>query len=181
MRFLPFIGLILMLSSCTGIPQGATPVQPFYLNRYLGTWYEIARLDHSFERGLSHVTAQYSQNPDGSVKVVNSGFNAEKNRWQTATGVAKWAAAENQGWLKVSFFRPFYGTYLIVALDEQAYQYALVVGPNTDYLWILARTPQLAPAIQQQLLAKAQALGFNTQNILFVEHSRPPATPKPSA
>jgi apolipoprotein D and lipocalin family protein len=106
-----------LLQSCTGTPEGVEVVTDFELDRYLGTWYEIARLDHSFERGLSNVTANYSMRDDGGVKVVNRGFNTEKSEWDEATGKAYFVGESDIGQLKVSFFGPFYGGYNIVELD----------------------------------------------------------------
>ena len=121
---------MLFLAGCTGVPEGITPVTGFQLERYLGKWYEIARLDHSFERGLSHVTAEYSMRPDGGVKVLNRGFSAEKNRWKEAEGRAYFADGPGKGHLKVSFFGPFYGAYVILELDKENYQYSLLCGPD---------------------------------------------------
>ena len=165
--------LAIMLSACTGAPEGVEGVSGFDLNRYLGTWYEIARLDHGFERGLSNVTATYSLREDGGVKVVNRGYNAEKEEWDEAEGKAYFLGDEDVGQLKVSFFGPFYGGYNIVELDKEGYQYSLVVGPDRSYLWILARTPDLDDAILDRLVAKARELGFPTDELIMVEHKKP--------
>ena len=162
-----------LLQSCTGTPEGVEVVTDFELDRYLGTWYEIARLDHSFERGLSNVTANYSMRDDGGVKVVNRGFNTEKSEWDEATGKAYFVGESDIGQLKVSFFGPFYGGYNIVELDDSAYQYSLVAGPDRSYLWILSRTPQMDSTVLQQLIAKADALGFPTNELIMVEQSAP--------
>ena len=165
--------LMLFVSACTGIPEGVSPVTDFSLNRYLGTWYEIARLDHSFERGLERVTAEYSVREDGGIRVVNQGYNSSKQRWEIAEGKAYFTAGSDVGRLKVSFFGPFYGGYNIIDLDHDSYQYALVSGPDTSYLWILARQPDLDPLIIEQLLAKASGYGFDTSQMIFVSHSVP--------
>ena len=157
-----------LLVSCTGIPPNVEPVENFELNRYLGTWYEIARLDHSFERGLSHVTAQYSLRDDGGVKVVNRGFKADENAWKKATGKAYFISDPDFGRLKVSFFGPFYGAYNIIALDRARYQYSLVCGPNRSYLWILSRSKNMDRAILERLIGKAKSLGFATEKLIFV-------------
>ena len=159
------------LGGCLGIPDNLKPVEDFELDRYLGTWYEIARLDHSFERGLSNVSAQYSQR-DGGVTVVNRGYNVSKGEWKEAVGKAFFIGDPSIGQLKVSFFGPFYGAYNIVALDQETYQWALVVGPDTDYLWILARGTKLEEATKDQILATASSYGFNTDELIFVEHDR---------
>ena len=160
------------LTGCLGIPENVKPVQNFELNRYLGTWYEIARLDHSFERGLSNVTAQYSPRDGGGVTVVNRGFDVSKNHWKDAVGKAFFIGDNSIGQLKVSFFGPFYGAYNIVALDQETYQWSLVVGPDTDYLWILARTTQLEKNTIDQLLLLARSYGFNTDELIFVDHNK---------
>ena len=164
------LALLLFLSGCTGIPEGVSPVTDFDVNRYLGTWYEIARLDHSFERGLEQVTAEYSLRDDGGIRVLNKGYNSAKQRWEQAEGKALFMGDNKVGRLKVSFFGPFYGGYNIIDLDHEAYQYALVSGPNTSYLWILARQPDLDAAIVRRLLEKASAYGFETSQMIFVAH-----------
>jgi len=160
------------LSGCLGIPEGVKPVQDFEIERYLGTWYEIARLDHSFERGLSNVTAEYSLRDDGGVRVINRGFKTSANKWDEAEGKAYFVDDKTLGKLKVSFFGPFYGAYNVIALDEQAYQWSLVVGPDTGYLWILSRTPVLEQAIIDQLISKAKSHGFDTDKLIFVSQEQ---------
>jgi apolipoprotein D and lipocalin family protein len=157
-------------SGCTGSPDGVTVVTGFEIDRYLGTWHEIARLDHSFERGLSAVTANYSLRDDGGVHVVNRGYNDQSGEWDEAIGKAYFVGASDVGQLKVSFFGPFYGGYNIVELDKSDYQYSLVAGPDRDYLWILSRTAQMQPDILQSLVNKARELGFATDELIFVEH-----------
>ena len=167
------ITLAMMLTGCsTAPPAGLSSVTPFEVNRYLGKWYEIARLDHSFERGLTDVSATYALKSDGSLEVINRGFNTKKNEWKSATGRALFTGNQNQGSLKVSFFGPFYGGYHVLALDQTGYQWALVSGPDREYLWILARTKVLAPAIRDQLVADAKKMGFATDKLIWVEHTR---------
>jgi apolipoprotein D and lipocalin family protein len=156
----------LLLSGCASTPKGAQPVTGFDLNRYLGTWHEVARLDHIFERGLTGVTAEYSLRDDGGVKVINRGYSAKKGKWKQAEGRAYFTGEKTVGQLKVSFFRPFYGGYNIIDLDAD-YGYALVVGPNTKYMWILARGQELPKATLDRLIARAGALGFKTDNLIF--------------
>ena len=163
-------GLTFLLAGCTGLPDGVTPVDHFQLERYLGTWYEIARLDHSFERGLSQVSAEYSLNADGSVKVINRGYSAGNNKWKQAEGKAYFVKRPDQGFLKVSFFGPFYGSYIILELDHKNYAHALVCGPNRSYLWILARSPKISDEVKNSLVAKAAALGFQTGNLIYPRH-----------
>ena len=170
MRPLLTFCLLLSLWACTSAPKGVEPVKGFELERYLGTWFEIARLDHSFERGLSRVTANYRLADDGGVKVINRGYNAETGKWQEAEGKAYFVKDRSTGHLKVSFFGPFYGAYIIVALDKDDYQYALVSGPDREYLWILARQPALDQALLDKLLARARELGYPTDKLIWVEH-----------
>lgn len=162
--------LICLLTGCVGIPENVKPVDNFKLEKYLGQWYEIARLDHSFERGLSRVTANYSLRPDGSVKVINRGYSAKDNKWKEAVGKGYFVQRPDQGYLKVSFFRPFYGSYVVFALDHENYQYALVCGPDKSYLWLLARSPKINEDLKNDLIAKAKAAGFDTDKLIFVNH-----------
>lgn len=159
----------LLLSACTGMPAGVTPVKEFDLNRYLGKWYEIARLDHSFERGLEQVTADYSLNPNGSVRVVNRGYSTTKKKWSESVGKAKFVQDASTGYLKVSFFGPFYGSYVVFELDKQGYQYAFVSGPDTSYLWLLSRQKTIAPEIKERFIQRANEIGFDTSKLIFVK------------
>lgn len=162
--------LALLLGGCVGMPDTVRPVENFQLERYLGTWYEIARLDHSFERGLSRVSAEYSLREDGGVRVVNRGYNAMTGKWEQAEGKAFFVEDPQTGFLKVSFFGPFYGAYVIFELDHEGYRHAVVSGPDTSYLWILAREKRLDDALRRELMAKAAARGFDTSALIFVEH-----------
>ncbi len=166
---------LLLLAACTSVPEGITPVSHFQLDRYLGKWYEIARLDHSFERGLSDVSAQYRLLPDGKLEVINRGYRAEKGDWKEAIGKAVFLGDPTLGSLKVSFFGPFYGGYHVAALDERDYRWALVVGPSRDYLWILARERRLPADVREQLLKKASQLGFDISRLIWVGQDRPDA------
>lgn len=160
---------LLALNGCVGIPDGVAPVENFNLGKYLGTWYEVARLDHSFEEGLSRVTAEYSLMDDGGVRVVNRGWSAEDSSWKEAEGKAYFVDREDQGYLKVSFFGPFYGSYVIIELDREHYTYALVCGPKKSYLWLLSRTPVMHRDLRDSLVAKAAAMGFEVDKLIFVE------------
>ena len=164
---------VVIQSGCAGIPDGMQAVDGFDLDRYLGTWYEVARLDHSFERGMSNVTANYSMREDGGVSVVNRGYKVEKGEWNEATGKAYFIGDADVGQLKVSFFGPFYGGYNILELDKDDYQYALVSGPNRGYLWILARSPNLSQPILSSLVNKARELGFPVNELIYVDHKAP--------
>ncbi|MFN7957143.1 MAG: lipocalin family protein [Holophagaceae bacterium] len=152
-------------AGCTRLPEGIRPIQHFDLPRYLGEWHEVARLDHRFERGLTRVTATYSLNADGSVKVVNRGWNARKGQWKEAEGRAVLVGSSQEGRLKVSFFGPFYGAYTIMALEPE--RYSMICGPDRSYFWILSREPRLDPATLQGLIAQAKALGFATDQLIY--------------
>lgn len=162
--------LMLLLSGCVRKPQGVQPVQPFELPRYLGKWYEIARLDHSFESGLQQVTAEYSMRDDGGIKVVNKGFDVKEGAWKSVEGKAYFVEEPTKGYLKVSFFGPFYGAYVVFALDEN-YEYAFVSGPTKDYLWLLAREPNVAPAVYEAFVERANQLEFDTSELIRVSHN----------
>lgn len=164
-----FLVIVLILTACTGIPEGIKPVEQFDVSRYLGKWYEIARLDHRFERGLTAINAEYSLRADGGLKVLNSGYNIKTGERDQAEGKAYFLGKPDIGSLKVSFFGPFYGGYHIIELDKLDYQYAMITGPDRDYLWILARTPTLDKAILQRLIARAKSLGFAVDKLIFTE------------
>ncbi|RBW63607.1 lipocalin [Vibrionales bacterium C3R12] len=162
--------VLLSLGGCLGMPQTIQPVRPFELNNYLGKWYEIARLDHSFERGLSKVTATYSMRSDGGVSVINRGYSADKNEWKEAEGKAYFVNSENEGYLKVSFFGPFYGSYVVFELEKENYDYAFVSGPNNDYLWLLSRAPMISEAVKLKFERLAKKNGFAVEQLIYVEH-----------
>ena len=162
--------LAVFITGCTGIPEGVKPVDNFKLEKYLGKWYEIARLDHSFEQGLTRVTANYSLREEGGLRVINRGYSAKENKWKEAEGKAYFVKGSDQGYLKVSFFGPFYGSYIVFELDHENYQYSLVCGPDKSYLWILARAPVLKEDTKDILIAKAAALGFDTSKLIFVDN-----------
>ncbi|MCF7363986.1 lipocalin [Vibrio diazotrophicus] len=159
----------LILGGCLGMPQTVKPVTDFELQNYLGKWYEIARLDHSFEEGLSQVTAEYSLRDDGGVSVLNRGYSAIDDEWKEAEGKAYFVNSESEGYLKVSFFGPFYGSYVVFALERDNYDYAFISGPNTDYLWLLARTPTVEPEVMTSFVQMAKERGFDTDKLIFVE------------
>jgi apolipoprotein D and lipocalin family protein len=157
----------LFIVSCTGIPDGVKPIDNFNLEKYQGTWYEIARLDHSFERDLENVSAQYRIKTDGNVEVINQGFLPKDKIWKKAIGNAKFVQSSDKGYLKVSFFGPFYGSYIIFELDEH-YQHAFVSGPDLSYLWLLSRTKTIEPELMNHFIEKAKTLGFDTENLILV-------------
>lgn len=161
------LAIVGLVTGCTGVPEGVTPVQPFAVERYLGHWYEIKRLDHSFEEGLTDVSATYSLRDDGGIKVVNRGYDTEKAEWKEAIGKAYFLKDQNTGSLKVSFFGPFYGGYHIAKLDAD-YQMALVVGPNTDYAWLLSRSEQPSLVQCDQFMQVARNLGISDDQWITV-------------
>ena len=162
---------LLIITSCIGIPESVTPVNEFELERYLGKWYEIARLDHSFERGLEQVSAEYSLREGGGVVVRNRGYSTDKQEWKEASGKALFVNEEDKGHLKVSFFGPFYGSYIIFELDKEDYQYAFISGPNLNNLWFLSRTPTVDQVMMDHFIMQASALGFNTDELIYVNQT----------
>jgi len=143
-----------------------TPVATFNLNRYLGNWYEIARMDHSFERGISHAQANYTLQGDGSILVVNSGI--KKGKVKVSQGKAK--TTGKVGLLRVSFFGPFYSDYRVLMVDPD-YQYALVGSRKDKYLWIMSRTPVLSDSVVCDILREAGGRGYRTDGLIWVEHA----------
>jgi apolipoprotein D and lipocalin family protein len=157
--------ILAVLCGCTA-PVGVRPVSNFDVQRYMGVWYEVARLDHWFERGLVNVTATYTAMPDGSIHVVNRGFDSRSSLWVQAEGRAVLAGKPGEGRLTVSFFRPFYAPYNVIALDRENYSYALVCGRTRSYLWILARAPRLPDDVLVELIGQANAMGFDTRLLI---------------
>lgn len=171
---------LLALTACTTprTPSGVQAVSGFDVDRYMGDWYEAARFENFFERGLIHTTAHYSRNADGSVKVINRGYDPLRKAWKEAEGTARVVGDPTKAALKVSFFGPFYGGYNVVALDEN-YQWAMVVGSSKDYLWILSRTPQLPWHAREHLMERARTMGLDVSKILWMPPTddtlRPPS------
>lgn len=162
------VGVAAVVSGCAvSVPSGIKPVTSFDAKRYMGTWYEIARIDHRFEKGLTQVSANYSLNEDGSVVVANRGYNADKKEWRQADGKARFLGATDVAALKVSFFGPFYGGYNVVSLDDD-YQTSLVIGDSLDYFWLLSRSKTIPEAKFKQLLEKAQGFGIDLSRVIVV-------------
>ncbi|MCB1233201.1 MAG: lipocalin family protein [Verrucomicrobiae bacterium] len=171
-------GVCLAVAGCASPPPGVTPVETFDADRYLGQWYEIARLDHGFERDLTHVTATYSALPDGGIEVLNRGYDTKKEKWQEIRGKARAAGEPSTGSLEVSFFPPFAGGYHVIALDRSAYQWAVVSGPTRNYLWILSRTPEMDKALETRLYSIARENGYAVDELIEVPQTeRPPGEP----
>ena len=172
-RLAGWLLLLIALAGCSLTPpQGITPVSPFDVNRYAGKWYEIARLDHRFERGLTDNNATYRVQADGSVEVINRGYDTKDRQWKQVTGKALFQGSSNTASLKVSFFGPFYGAYHVAALDESGYRWSLVTGPNRDYLWILARDKHLPEALKQDIVQRARKMGFDTDKLIWTPQQR---------
>ncbi len=170
MKKLLSVLLPLVFGGCLDVPEGVKPVEGFELDRYLGKWYEIARLDHSFERGLQGVSAEYALRDDGGVTVTNRGYSVSQEKWKEAQGKVFFVDKPDVGHLKVSFFGPFFGTYAVYELDED-YQYAFISGSTTKYLWFLSRTPQVSEDLKAEFIDKAKSLGFDVDNLIFVNHN----------
>ena len=134
------------------------------LNKYLGKWYEIARFDHSFERDMQNVTAEYKLQPNGTIKVINSGY--RDGVYRVADGKAK--TTDTSGLLRVSFFMNFYSDYRVLMVDKN-YEYALVGSSSPKYLWILSRTPRLDETTLQKIIDVAEQKGYDTDNLIYVK------------
>jgi apolipoprotein D and lipocalin family protein len=164
------IGTILAanLVSCVSIPKGASAVSPFQKDRYLGKWYEIARMDFKFEKDLAQVTADYSLNQNGSIRVDNKGFNVKKKEWKESIGKAKFVKDHDIARLKVSFFGPFYSGYNVIAIDPE-YKFALVAGNSLKYLWILSREKSIPESVKTAYLKQAKDLGYQVENLVWTK------------
>jgi apolipoprotein D and lipocalin family protein len=165
-------GLYTCAQTAPGMKEhDTTPVTGFELERYLGTWYEIARFPHRFEKNLVGVTATYSLKKNGKVKVQNAGYkNSLDGKFKTATGKAKFAGDPNTGHLKVSFFLFFYADYFIIELDKEDYQWAVIGSSSPDYFWILSRNPQMDDSLFQELCDRAIQKGYDLSPLQMVPH-----------
>ncbi|WMN62011.1 lipocalin family protein (plasmid) [Pseudoalteromonas xiamenensis] len=166
------VSSLTLLTACTSVPQGIEPISGFELDRYMGKWYEIARIENQFEAGLDNVTAEYSLKQDGSVKVINRGLDADNQQAKEAIGTAKFVGDPQTAHLKVSFFGPFYASYIVFELDKSDYQYAYVSGYNKDYLWLLSRTPSLSESQILRFKMRAERLGFDLSKLVFPAHTK---------
>lgn len=163
------LGALLIHSCSVRIPKGAVAVNHFNADKYLGKWYEIARFDYKFEKDMNNVTATYSKNPDGSIRVDNKGYNYVKKEWKESIGEARFVKDKTEARLKVSFFKPIWAGYNVIDIDDD-YQYALVAGNNLKYLWILSRSTTIPESIKQRFLEKARKIGYHTDNLIWVKH-----------
>ncbi|BAK72614.1 lipocalin family protein [Arcobacter sp. L] len=155
----------ILLTACSSKNPPLQTVQKVELNKYLGTWYEIARYEHFFERNCKNVTANYSMMNEETIKVINRCTKIQTNEKKEAIGRA-YAIDETNSKLKVSFFRPFYGDYWVLMLDEN-YKYAVVGTPSREYLWILSRDSKLDEEIKNEILEKLPSLGFDTSKLIW--------------
>jgi apolipoprotein D and lipocalin family protein len=167
---LGILGLIILNSCSTGIPKGATAVTNFNAEKYLGKWYEIARFDYKFEKNMDNVTATYSQNPNGTIRVDNKGYDYIKKEWKESIGEAKFVNEKSEARLKVSFFKPIWAGYNVIDIDD-GYRYALVAGSSLKYLWILSRNKEIPESIRLRFLEKAKKIGYNTDDLIWVKHN----------
>jgi len=150
-------------------PSGITPVKNFKVKKYMGHWYEVARLDHRFERGLNSVTVDYALIPTGGFTSKSSGYLAKQQAWRAAEGLASFVAGEKLGFLKISYMRPFYDPYVIFKLDED-YEWAFVAGKDKSFLWLLSREPDVDWDVREDFISEAKQLGFDTSQLIFIEH-----------
>lgn len=162
-----------VIAGCGTIPKGAYPVKDFKPEKYTGTWYEVARFDYVFEKNLSNVTATYSFNQDGSIRVDNKGYNTKTGKWKQSIGKAKFKEDKSTGKLLVSFFGPFYSGYNVISVDKD-YSYALVAGRNLKYLWLLSRTPTMPESIKDKYINEAENIGYNTSELIWVDQRKNP-------
>jgi apolipoprotein D and lipocalin family protein len=169
MRLIVLVLSLLLVACGTKTPEHVKPVENFDGARYLGTWYEIARIDSRFEKGLSRVTATYTAREDGGITVTNRGFEAATGQWKESVGKAFFVDGKDKGHLKVSFFGPFYGAYVVFELEREGYQYALISGPDTAYFWLLSRSPTMDPVLRNQLIDLAVSKGFKREDIMLVD------------
>lgn len=160
-----------ILKSRASIPKGAQAVKPFDVNKYLGNWYEIARLDFHFEKDITNATAEYSLNEDNTIKVVNRGYDLKQEKWDESTGKAKFAESPDEAKLKVSFFGPIWSGYNVLAIDPQ-YKYALVAGRNLNYMWLLSREKTMPEKIRKEYLKKAYELGYDISKLVWTKHPK---------
>ncbi|MBE6350241.1 MAG: lipocalin [Spirochaetaceae bacterium] len=157
-----------LVVACASIPNGIKPVSNFDLNKYLGEWYEIARFDFAHEKDMDNVTARYSLNKDGSVRVENRGYDYKKGKWKESIGKAKFVGSSSVGELKVSFFGPFYSGYNVIKIDPD-YNHVLVVGENYNYLWILSRTKTIPEEVKKDYVDFAKSLGFDMNKLVWTK------------
>lgn len=164
------VATLWMVTSCSvKVPENISVVKDFDVKAYEGKWFEIARFDFKHEKDLKNVTANYTLNGDGSIQVVNKGYNYVKNKWEESKGKAKFNGSDKEGALKVSFFGPFYGGYNVVDM-EPAYENVLIFGENTDYIWILSRNKSIPENVKDKFLKQAKDAGYDLNRLVWTEH-----------
>jgi len=161
----------MLLIGCSQSTRALPPVSGFDAARYAGTWYEIARFPHRFERGLIYVTAEYAIKDDNSIGIVNKGYDPVRRKWKRARARARFPGKRDIGLLKVTFFRPFSAPYKVFHLDKERYAYALVTSGSYDYLWILSRTPHMEQGTLDSLIDIAAKAGFDVSKLEMVEQA----------
>ena len=159
------------ISQQTGVPNGVQPLEPFDLERYLGRWYELARLDAGASRGLTDTSVEFSQRPDGCVQALHRGFDPQAWQWRHARASVRPADRPNIGYLHISFVWPAAASHVVVATDDE-YRAAVACGHNREQLWLLARSPQVRPAVRAALMERARAAGFDVDSLLWVDQRR---------
>ena len=164
-KLLAFVSITILFTACSSKNPPLQTVQKVEINRYLGTWYEIARYEHFFEKDCKNVSANYSMLDEDTIKVINRCTKIQTNEKKEALGRA-YAIDNTNSKLKVSFFRPFYGDYWVLILDEN-YDYVVVGTPSREYLWILSRKPNLDEKIKNEILQKLPNLGFDTSKLIW--------------
>lgn len=162
-------GTALILKKKKTIPDGIEAVRPFDINKFLGKWYEIARMDYKYEKNLNNTTAEYSMDEKGNIKVVNRGYNYKKNKIEEAKGKAVFADSPDEGKLKVSFAGPFYSGYNVIEIDQD-YKYALIAGDDMKHLWLLSREPSMPEETIEYYLEVAESYGYETSKLVWVGH-----------
>ena len=167
--------LFILLASAFGCARSTRSIEPvrgFDVHRYSGKWYEIARFPHSFEKGLTHVTAEYGLEKNGTISVLNKGYDPQKQKWKSARASARFSGPKDMGLLSVTFFKPFSAPYKIIHLDKESYQYALLTSSSYKYLWILSRAPTMKRETLDSLIQKATSYGFDVTKLLLVEQGK---------
>lgn len=168
-RILALTTLLFLMNGCVEVPEGITPVKNFKVKKFMGTWYEIARLDHRFERGMHSVTANYSIDYDGVITVQNSGYMVKRSEWRYSEAKASIVDKKNIGFLKVSYVWPFYDPYVIFKLEPD-YDYAFVCGRDRSFLWLLSRTEYVDRDVIDEFEDEAKKLGFDTSELIYATH-----------
>lgn len=162
--------------NATRVPEGVKPVENFDISRFDNKWYEIARLDTPFEKKLGNVSATYDIRDDGGINVLNKGINETSGKAVEIKGKAYFVGDSDKAHLKVSFFGPFYASYVVMGLDRgegtDKYQNALITGNSKDFLWLLSRDPSVSDAVKNEFVQQAKDLGYKTDALVWVDQSQ---------